>query len=108
MGRLKDIINKIERRKNKYGGSLFGSEMVYNSSIVLHQLGTEIHLGKNRSGNNGFVTLPELIKIILNEYSNGPNDGDEQITPSKMFDTVIIKEIQEAVDNILIKHKLSN
>jgi len=106
MGRLSDILFK--KNKKKYSGGPFGMEMIYNSGLVIHQLGAEIHIGKNRLGNNGFVQLPELIKSILNEYTQDRCNDTNEPTISKMFNVVIAQEIEEAIRNVFIKHKLSN
>ena len=105
MGRLSNVLNKAENRK--HGGGPFGMEMISNSGLIMHQLGSEIHIGKNRSGNNGFVQLPDLIKSIINEYTQDRCNINEP-TFSKMFNVVIGQEIEEAIRNIFIKHKLSN
>ena len=106
MGRLSNVLTKAENRK--HGGGPFGMEMISNSGLIMHQLGSEIHIGKNRSGNNGFVQLPDLIKSIINEYTQDRCNDNNELTFSKMFNVVIGKEIEEAIRNIFIKHKLSN
>ena len=106
MGRLNDVLSKHEKSKKKYGGGPFGMEMIYNSGLIMHQLGSEIHIGKSRLGNSGFVQLPELIKSIITEYERDLcNCGP---TFSKMFNVAISREIENAVRKIFIKHKLSN
>jgi len=106
MGRLK---NTLSRMKNKgYAGSVYGTEIVANSSIVMHQYGSEIHLAKDKYfANTGFISLPEILSRIITEYSSDNNCGGG-FTQFKMFNVVIGKEIEEAVRIILIKHKLSN
>jgi len=107
MGRLKDVLSKHENSKKKYGGGPFGMDMISNSGLVIYQLGTEIHIGKNRLSSTGFVQLPDLIKSIIDEYIRD-KCNDNTLTFSKMFNVIIGKEIEEAIRNILIKHKLSN
>ncbi len=103
MGRLKDALTSIRKRKG-YSNSLTGWEMVEFSSLVIHLSAPDIHIAKNRYGATGFVSLPDVIKDIINAYTADANN----FTPSKMFNVIIGKEIEEAVRNILIKHKLSN
>ena len=109
MGRLKDVLSKHEKSKKKYGGGPFGMEMIYNSGLIIHQLGSEIHIGKDRCwGNTGFVKLPNLIKSIITEYTQDRCNDRVEPTISKMFNVAISQEIEEAIRNIFIKHKLSN
>jgi len=107
MGRLKDVLSKNVNQKKRVGGGPFGMEMISNSGLVIHQLGTEIHIGKNRLSSTGFVQLPDLIKSILNEYIRD-RCNDNALTFSKMFNVTISQEIEHAIREIFIKHKLSN
>jgi len=111
MGILRDTLQKLKMRAKKssppqYGGiNFFGREMTLAASLIIHQYGDEIYVGKNRNtAENGFVELSTVIDLILREYMRV--DCIETLTLSAMFNVPIKEELDGAIREVLKKHKI--
>lgn len=112
MGILHDVIEKIKKRKKEASPSSYavgvnytGREMTYSSSIIIHQNGDEIHIGKNRiSSEIGFCTLSTAMELIIREYMR--SDCTDTLTPSAMFNIPIKEDLDIAIREVLVKHKI--
>jgi len=108
MGYLKNLEAKRKRAEKsgvKYipTSLLNNREIVYMSSVILHQSGTDLHIGKNRwNFETGFQTLPVVIDTIVKEYMNC--DLNEILTPVAFFNEPIKEELEYAIRKVLDKH----
>lgn len=111
MGILRDTLKKLKIRAKQsnppqYGGvNFFGREMTFAASLIIHQSGDEIYVGKNRiTVENGFVELSTALDLIIKEYMRV--DCIETLTPSAMFNVPIKEELDLAIREVLKKHKI--
>lgn len=111
MGALKKAIERIKRRQKDSSGGSYSvgpnptREMMFSASLMIYQNANEIYVGKNRIGSeNGFMELSDVIELIVTEYFR--TDLTEILTPSACFNVPIKKELDEAIREVLRKHKI--
>jgi len=104
MGRLQDLICKSKKHIGIDPASIFSKELLYTADFILYQLKDELYIAKSRVGKKGPSELAEVIDTIINIYFS--SDMKKTLTPFTLFNASIKQELEKAIKEILIKHKV--